>query len=114
MEPRRKEDEASAKTQEGEGKTVVKMRHKIGDEIIVLTEEPLRVKKFKVGGVLINDEGVWYNDGVNLGREHSFLEPQTFKNHKEALVGAEKVVKQKVSEYESNLLIELSKGEWSE
>lgn len=90
---------------------MVKPKYNVGDEVIVLSENPLRVKKFSIGGIFINSDGITYNDGINLGPSHVFKEEHVFKTNKEAAATAGKLVEEKVKEFRKSLIDQISGGE---
>lgn len=89
-------------------KTTIKPKYSIGQDVIVLNQDDLSVKHFTIGGIMINDDGMFYTDGVNLGSKHCYLEVNVFKNQSEAVKRAMELIDDRVNDYRKELIKKLS------
>lgn len=82
----------------------------VGDKVIAISEDPIRVKHFDIGGIFINEDGITYNDGMNYSSVHSYEEKNVYKTEKDAMVRVEELINAKTEEYKQSLIEGISNG----
>jgi hypothetical protein len=88
----------------------MKPKYKVGQEVIVIKQKPLSVKKLLIGGILIDEDGTFYFDGANYGPEHRYREDFTFKTEKEAMEKCSILIEVEVEKFRTDLIQQIAGG----